>query len=86
MTEGMTNGCKNRHQENFIPLKFKGNNSYITEFILTKLNVHQHIMVINICFKFHQILFIGYCKLWLWTDKTERSNEWEDGNQENYIP
>ena len=40
--------------------QYKGNNSCPTDAILTKLTVHQRIMVIYIHIKFHKIPLIGY--------------------------
>ena len=38
----------------------KGNNSSIAQEILTKLHVHNHIMVIYTPYKFHEIQSIAY--------------------------
>ena len=59
----------------------KGNNSCTTDAILTKLKVHQRIVVIYIHIKFHQIPLIGYLVM-----APDRHDEWTEGHEENYIP
>ena len=52
---------------------------------MTKLKVNQHIMVIYIHIKFHQIPLIGYLVM-APDGRDRRMEERTDGHGENYIP
>ena len=40
--------------------EFRGYNSGTTECSLTKIDLHQHVIVIYICIKFHEIFYSSY--------------------------
>ena len=56
--------------------QYKGNNSSTTKAVLTKLDVHQRIIVIYIHIKFHQNPLIGYLVM---------ATDGRDGQEENYV-
>ena len=66
--------------------QFKGYNSCTTEASLTKLDMHQHVIVIYIYIKFYEILFNSYLVMAKDGRKDERTEEGTDGHGENNIP
>ena len=61
--------------------QYKGNNSCTSDAFLTKLKVHQRIVVIYIHIKVYQIPLIGYLVM-----APDGHDEWAEGHGENYIP